>query len=349
MTKNLKVLLILLLFCLIFIFGMKFLFSLMAPFLLGIIFSLLSEPLISFAERSFSLRRSVAISLIFLVIVASGVLIAIFIITTFYHETRRLLPQMPLLFDRITEINTLLNANLKRLFPYYSLQWRDLINPETVNRVLRFFINGTSYLLAVLPQILFTIILGGISAFFFSRDRVRFNAVVLSYLPEKFKNPYQTLKNQLITSLASFVRAECFLSLLTGSLSVIFFSVMRLEGALTYGLLAGMLDFIPVLGSGLVFLPLALVYLLFHRYNLVVGILIVYFGILLIRQLVEFKLVGESMEVHQLLAIGLFYINLNLFGFVGVLVGPIMIIFLRSLHRLLLVIIEPSDRKITAS
>jgi predicted PurR-regulated permease PerM len=195
---------------------------------------------------------------------------------------------------------------------------------------------GGIHFLPHFPQLLFAIGLGGVTAYFFSRDKKLISQLFYRILPQKWQQATIELKTEVITSVARFIRVECILALITTSLTIGFFLWLGIPAALAYGFLAGTLDFLPVLGPGLVYIPLAAINILFKDYYQALWLISAYFLLLLIRQVIEFKLIGENLNLHPMVSILVIYLGIQIFGLVGILIGPLLIITLRAFYRVLM-------------
>ncbi len=107
-----------------------------------------------------------------------------------------------------------------------------------------------------------------------------------------------------------------------GSLAFIFFN---LGSPILWGGVMGILAFLPIFGIGLVLLPAALI--LFIQGNVVGGVIMVIFYILLsfsIEYLLKPKMVGEQVKMPTLLVFLSILGGLSVFGFLGIIYGPLI-------------------------
>jgi predicted PurR-regulated permease PerM len=65
-----------------------------------------------------------------------------------------------------------------------------------------------------------------------------------------------------------------------------------------------------------------------------VSLLVLYIITWIVRQLLEPRIVGGQIGMHPLLLLVAMYIGMNVFGVIGLLVGPLCAIVLRSFLRL---------------
>ncbi len=315
---------------------LKYLFPLMAPFLLGTIFACLIEPLVQKLHQRLKIGRKPAIMFILLLVVTLTLTITSFSLIAFYQETQRLMPQIPEIVGRILKFAGISIQRLTKYFPQFKEFGPNLGIPgESIVQVLRSIIMGGIQILPRFPQLLLALGLGGITAYFFSRDKERISKSFYKALPSKWQPATLKLKTEVMDSVTRFIRVECILALVTTTFTTLYFMTLGKPAALAYGFLAGILDFLPVLGPGMVYIPLALIDLLFGNYLQALWFFLAYFLLLLIRQVIEYKLIGENLNLHPLISILVVYIGVEIFGFAGIFFGPMLVIILRSFYRIM--------------
>ena len=336
MTRELKVFLILAALGLGLILGLKFLFPLVAPFLLGISFACLIEPIVKLLETRCLLRRNLAVSLTLISVVLVSFLIVILVVNAVYQEAQRLWPQIPALVSRL---ESLANNCIKHYANYLSNLKANsgihALNQESLTHILRSLVNKVYFAVTQLPQIMLTVILGGVTAYFFSRDKVRFSGIFYRCLPKSWRDSVIQIKNEIFRTMGQFLRVEFSLVLFTTLSTILVFKFLGLSGALAYGFLTGFLDFIPVLGIGLVYLPLAAVQTLAQNYHQAIWLLVSYFLLLIVRQLLEVKLIGENLKIHPLVSLIVFYLGMKFFGFAGIICAPMLLVTMRASYRVI--------------
>jgi sporulation integral membrane protein YtvI len=315
---------------------LKFLFPLMAPFLLGTIFACLIEPFVKKLHQRFKIDRKLVIILILLFVVILALSITGFSLIAFYQETQRIIPRIPEMVGRILRLTGDSTQHLAKYFPQFKEFGANFGIPgESIVEVLRSIILGGIQILPRFPQLILALGLGGVTAYFLSRDKDRISELFYRFLPSKWQRATQKLKIEVMDSVARFIRVECILALITTAITTLFFIILGKPAAPAYGLLAGILDFLPVLGPGMVYITLAVIDLLFGNYLQALWVFFAYFLLLLLRQVTEYKLIGENLNLHPLISIVVVYIGVEIFGFAGIFFGPLLIIILRSVYRIM--------------
>lgn len=121
-----------------------------------------------------------------------------------------------------------------------------------------------------------------------------------------------------------YLRACLLLGLLTFCLSFIGLALLRVPYAFILALLLAVVDLLPLLGTGIILIPWALVCLLLGQVKLGIGLLVLYAVATLVRQILEPKLIGEGLGLHPLVSLFSMYAGLKLFGVWGMILAPLV-------------------------
>jgi len=87
-------------------------------------------------------------------------------------------------------------------------------------------------------------------------------------------------------------------------------------------LVISFIDAFPVLGTGGVLVPWAIYEFLTKDIRMGVSLLILYVIVLVIRQMIEPKVVGEQIGLHPLMTLITMYLGMKFFGLPGLIFGP---------------------------
>lgn len=114
--------------------------------------------------------------------------------------------------------------------------------------------------------------------------------------------------------------------IIQGSLCGIFFAVLDIKAPILWGLIMGVLAFIPILGIGLVLLPTALVFLLNSHIGLAIATLVFYVVLhYSVELMLKPKFVGSQLKMHPLLVLLAIFGGISLFGVLGIVYGPLIV------------------------
>lgn len=145
---------------------------------------------------------------------------------------------------------------------------------------------------------------------------------------------------RVIKYIATFVKAQLIIMLTVSATCVILLSIFRVENGLVWGVLAGILDVLPFIGTGIVLLPLLVWQLLQGAYGKALAVAALYLACVLIREMLEPKLIGKKVGIYPVGILVAVYAGLKLFGFVGLFLGPIGLVMVQQVYSVYLGLIE---------
>lgn len=169
-----------------------------------------------------------------------------------------------------------------------------------------------------------------ISAVFMAKDYDRIMTKMLE--KEEFHLILEVLCG-VIRYLAIFVRAQLILMVLIATTCVLGLSILGVENGLFYGLLAGVLDALPFVGTGIVLVPLAIYQCILHRYLSALGCLAFYVICILIRELLEPRLIGKRIGLPPLFILISLFAGVKLFGVTGIIKGPLGFLLIKLIYQ----------------
>ena len=137
------------------------------------------------------------------------------------------------------------------------------------------------------------------------------------------------LRDNVIKGISSYLKAQ--LKLITLTFVLVFASLLALgvNNAFSISLLAAFVDVIPLLGVTAVFIPWIIYLFIVGQTTLAIWLSVVLVVILLVRQILEPKLVGDSLGVSAFTMLSFMIVSLSLFGVAGLVLSPILIILIK--------------------
>ncbi len=188
-----------------------------------------------------------------------------------------------------------------------------------------------SAILKALPELLLGLVVTVIAAFYFTLDGDRIKSGIRAILPTPAREMLSHIKKEAAVAAIGYLRSYSLILLIT--FAEIFFglSVLGVEYSFLIAAVSAIVDILPVLGVGIVLLPWALFCLITKNIFLGVGLIILYIIIVVVRQFIEPKIVGEHLGLHPLLTLAAFYLGYRLFGFTGIILAPLALVLWRTL------------------
>ncbi len=134
----------------------------------------------------------------------------------------------------------------------------------------------------------------------------------------------------------AYLRTQLIIMTITAIVSVLGLMIMKNEYALLVGIIIAFMDALPILGSGIIYIPWSIV-MLFNGNIYAAAILMTTFLVcLVLREVLEPKLIGNRIGIKPLFTIIAMYIGVNLFSIAGFILGPIGLIVIVTIVKVIM-------------
>ncbi|MBP6030572.1 MAG: AI-2E family transporter [Sphingobium sp.] len=163
--------------------------------------------------------------------------------------------------------------------------------------------------------------------FFMLRDGPRLSSLVVDAIPLQ-PSRREALAEKFIAVVRATIKGNMVVALVQGALGGIIFSALGIQGALLWGVLMAFLSLIPAVGTGIVWVPVAIY--LFASDLVVEGAILVFCGVFvigLVDNILRPLLVGRDTRMPDYMVLLSTLGGLELFGMSGFIVGPIIAAF----------------------
>lgn len=133
-----------------------------------------------------------------------------------------------------------------------------------------------------------------------------------------------------VALIGGYLKAQIVILLVISVLAAAGLLIGRVGGAVFLGILAGMLDALPFIGTGIVLLPTALWQLLSGNIWGAALAALTYVLCIAARELLEPKLLGKQVGMYPVVMLFAVYAGVRVFGLSGIFLGPLYIVLLRE-------------------
>lgn len=137
----------------------------------------------------------------------------------------------------------------------------------------------------------------------------------------------------IIRYIATFVKAQLIIISLMACLAAVVLGVFNIQQGVLWGILAGLLDALPFIGTGIVLFPLALVQLFNGYYGKALVCVLLYIACIFLRELLEPKLIGKRLGISPIAVLVSIYAGIQLFGIGGIIKGPLGFIIIYETYQ----------------
>ena len=155
--------------------------------------------------------------------------------------------------------------------------------------------------------------------YFLLVDREKVRELLLKIIPSHILSDITERKNNL----SQVIKIELMLVCITTTIIITGFSILHIPSGFFLGILCGILDILPYVGTIIVFIPIIIYNIVVKKYLIVIGMISLYILSQLIREILELKFLSSKLEIHPLAIMLSIYIGAEIFGVIGILVGPI--------------------------
>ena len=321
------------------------------PFLIAALFVLLMNPIIRLLEKYARFPRPIAIITSILVLLGLVGGLVTFIILKIIDGILYLSDYVPTQIEQISR-------SIQDYFNLYILPLWDqgigLLNnlepsqqgilqegiqllgnnlASVLGNVGQAIAKAISSFIGALP-ITFTVIIFTILAIYFiSKDWNRYSKIYREKLPFIIRKQTMDVLRDLKIKVFGFLKSQIILMTLTAIVSLIGLLILQVDQALTIAVILGIIDLIPYIGPGGILIPWSIYSFFTGDIFLGVGLLILYGSTVTARQIAEPKVLSSSMKLNPLAILISLFAGLQVFGLIGLAIGPISLVLIMSLYE----------------
>ena len=313
--------------------SVRFLLPLFFPFLLGAGLALAAEPMVSFLHKRHvprSVSAGIGVTMAFCFIAILLLLVCAFLV----RELGAVAGVLPDLEETAKSGISLLQGWLLDLTTHTPQSIQPLLSENVssffsdgtalLDRAVRYVLGLAGNLLSHVPDSALSLGTAVISAFLFSAKLPQIKAWVLKRLPrERLQSLLAALK-RMRKAIGGWLLAQVKLMGVTFTILAAGFLLLRISYGLLWALVVSLVDALPVLGTGTVLIPWAVICFLQGDGARAVGLMGIYIVISLTRSMLEPKLVGRHLGLDPLVTLMALYAGYKVWGFGGMILAPML-------------------------
>lgn len=339
-TENLKLIvnilisLVILLLC---IFLVPRLVLFFMPFVIGWLISCIANPLVVFLERKLKIRRKAGTVVVIVCVIAAVSGLGYGLGIVLWRQISGFVQEIPAMWEAVRQDFDTFGAWIDHYIGVRSPKFADALNNlgniigEMITNLPKSFdfstFEGMGSMVGNIASVLISIIMCMLSAYFFIADREWLGSFLNRLLPETVMRKYDVFASSLKQAVGGYFKAQFRIEIWMYVLLLIGLTVLKVRYGLLIALLIAFLDFLPFFGTRIVLIPWALVNVIGGNYLRALGFLIIWGSGQLFRQLIQPKIMGDSIGMEPIPTLFLLFIGYRLAGVGGMLVAvPIGII-----------------------
>lgn len=307
------------------------LLMLFMPFVLAGIISMIASPLVRFFEEKIKLKRKWASAFVIIVVIALVVLVLYLVGSKLIEEGIGLLGALPEMWDSmkadLASVGESLNGIFEKL-PQDTQQTIANLGDQVGEFMAGLFERiGTPTITAAgnfakqLPSVLIGIIMCLLASYFFVADRYQIGNWIRKHTPASIMSRYDMVRRSILKSVGGYFKAQLKIEVWMYLLLVVGLTILRVDYALLIAVGIAFLDLLPFFGTGTVMVPWALIKIFSGDYKMAMGLLVIWGGGQLARQIIQPKIVGDSIGMEPIPTLFLLYVGYKLGSVVGMIIA----------------------------
>lgn len=313
------------------------------PFVIGWILAMLANPLVRFLEKRVKLVRKHSSMLIVILALAAVIGLIYLIISRTIAIAGDFARDLPQLYENMMVELGAASDNFEkifiRLFPEQQGAFDELgarIQDSLsvlVQNIATPTVNAAGNVAKMIPAALVYTVITVLSAYFFIVERDKIIQFWRKYVPESGLRYYDFLKLTVRKLIYGYFLAQFRIMFIVALILAAGFLILRVRYSILWAVLIAFLDFLPVFGTGTVLGPWAVVKLLSGEYAFAAGLVLLYVLTQVVRQIIQPKIVGDTIGMPPLLTLVCLYAGFRIAGIGGMILAVPIGMFAVNLYQ----------------
>ena len=322
--------------------GIKAIFYFM-PFVIGWILSVIAGPLVTFLEKKLKIMKRLGSAITIILVLALCIGLIYLIISQIWEEISVLIRNFPSMYHDLerglNQIGTQGNTLFERFPEQIQNSWATLMNnlddtaSSLIGRIGEPTIEVAGNVAKRIPSVLIGTIVAFVSAYFFIADKENLGEWVKKVVPNSITSRLLLVGENLKYAMGGYFKAQFKIMGVVFAILLVGFTMMQIRFSILLAIAIAFLDFLPFFGTGTALIPWAIYKFLVGDYKMVAALVILYGVTQLVRQLIQPKLVGDSMGLNPLYTLFLLYLGYRVRSVLGMIFAVPVGLILLNLYQ----------------
>jgi sporulation integral membrane protein YtvI len=133
----------------------------------------------------------------------------------------------------------------------------------------------------------------------------------------------------------AYLRSQLIIMMIVAVVCVLGLTLIKNDYAVLLGIGIAIMDALPILGSGIVFIPWAIIMLMNGNIFAAAILITTYLLCQVIREVLEPKLIGNSIGIKPIFTLIAMYVGVKIFSIAGFFLGPIGLVIIITIYKVL--------------
>lgn len=337
MTKtNKRIVLFFVLTISVYIF-MKYIFCYLLPFFIGLAFVIILNPCTNFIKRKLHIGKGITTAF-FMFLIGSIPIFGIWQlgnwimknsteVSSLFENAQMQIYKMVQRYSKVLEPIIEMDALEIEQFVYQNVT---IILNEIQSNVVPNLVN---YSLTIMKYLGIIGAIWAIVVIFTIMLAKEYDYLIQQLVRREKLCKLKEILKKIFKMLKTYVRAEIIIMSITSAIVSIGFLLMGFSNWLLWGIIIGLLDVFPFIGTGITLIPLAIWQFISGNILNAVGALLLYGICSFTREFSEPRLIGKKVGVHPIIMLMSIYLGVQLFGICGIITGPISFLIIWETYK----------------
>lgn len=313
------------------------------PFVIGWIIAWIASPMVRFFEEKMKLKRKAGSAFVIVVVIGLVILCIYLVGAKVVEEAIGFINALPNMWknaeadfaeigERLSVIYARFPLNIQETLAAIGEEASTLMG-DLLGRVSSPTIAAVGNFAKRLPSWLISVIMCLLSSYFFVAERNHVSEWCHEHAPRFLLESFSVIKHSLGKSVGGYFKAQLKIEIWMYLLLVIGLSILRVDYVLLIAFGIAILDLLPFFGTGTVMVPWAIIKILSTDYKMAIGLLIIWGGGQLARQIIQPKIVGDSIGVPPIPTLFLLFFGYKVGGVLGMIIAVPLGLLLYTLYK----------------
>ncbi len=313
------------------------------PFIAAYCVSCIVRPIAQFLSKRYRVRKKAAHVISYFFILSTVSLFLGYIIMRIITELVNFAREVPSYIERLPDFYSAGDNVRQTLLSFVPTDFAGIISDISVSiedslhtalsTISGNILSGAADFAAALPDLGLFAVVFIICSFFFSVDYDRISVAIMLQVPKSCREKTIKAKDFAFSALLKYFRGMVTMSIIVYFLLLTGFMILKINYAYLTALLVAIVDFFPLLGTGVVLIPWAIIRIVTGDLYTGIGLLAVWGSVMLIRQFIEPKIMGKALGLHPLITLIAAYTGYKVYGITGAILFPIITLVISCLNR----------------
>ena len=313
------------------------------PFVIGWCISAIAAPVVNWLEKHFKIVKKLGSALIVVLVIGLIVLLIYLAVSRLVTEVGDLLKNIPDLYEQLANGLSQIGQSMSGLFARLPEEVRSGFQTmmsnlneymgDLISKIGEPTVTAAGNLAMRLPFFLVSVLVSVISAYFFTVERDEVLNWAKKVMPQAVVKRMTLVMDNLRYAVGGYFKAQFKIMGVVFLILMVGFALLKINYFALIAFLIAFLDFLPFFGTGTAMIPWALYKFLVGDYKTAILLFVIYAVTQLVRQILQPKLVADSMGMNPLVTLLLLYVGYRVSSVLGLLLSVPIGMVVINMHQ----------------